>query len=134
MSDEQNVAGGGVERRVHPRVPVETRVRVEYGSLRGFVEEVCRNVSIGGMFIECLEPPDLGTQLRFVLQLPAPVSRQVQGAGDVVWRRAPADSDGPRPGFGVRFTELPATDQRLIFRIVDHYVQRGGDPFDIAAD
>ncbi|MFN7940748.1 MAG: TIGR02266 family protein [Thermoanaerobaculia bacterium] len=131
MADVTTPMEAGAERRLHVRIPLETQVRIEYPDFRGFVEEICKNVSIGGMFVECLQPPEPGTRVRFALRLPDPASRIVEGAGEIAWRRHPADSEGPRPGFGVQFTDLAATDQELIFRIVDRYVQRGGTPFDL---
>ena len=130
MSDEQNVAGGGVERRVHPRVPVETRVRVEYGSLRGFVEEVCRNVSIGGMFVQTPTPPPVGSVLRFELDLPDRAG-VVHGSGEVAWVRSQDDPPANPAGFGLKFLDVPPTQRDLIFQVVDRFIQRGGAPFDL---
>lgn len=124
----------GAERRRDVRVPIETVVRIEYGDLRGFVRECCRNVSVGGMFVECPNPPEVGRPIRFELVLPEPGDRRrIAGRGEVAWRRPPADSPQPPAGFGMRFTEIDLAARQMIFHIVDRFVQLGGTPFDPGA-
>ena len=124
----------GPERRQDPRAPIETVVRIEYGDFRGFVREFCRDVSVGGMFVECPNPPEPGRAVRFELELPAPVPQRIVGRGEVAWRRLPSEEARLRPGFGLRFTEIDPGARRLIFRIIDRWVQRGGNPFDIGPE
>ena len=131
MSEELPPDQGGRDRRKDPRAPLETEVRIEYGDFRGFVREFCRDVSVGGMFVECPNPPEPGRLVRFELELPPPVPQRISGRGEVAWRRLPGEEARPRAGFGLRFTEIDPSARRLIFRIIDRYVQRGGNPFDV---
>lgn len=131
MSDETPELPSGADLRRDPRVTLETEVRIEYGDVTGFVREFCRDVSVGGMFVECPNPPEPGRVVRFELDLPRPVPQKISGRGEVAWRRLPGGEPNLRGGFGLRFTEIAAADRRLIFRIIDRYIQGGGNPFDL---
>lgn len=126
MNDESR--RGGAERRVDPRVPLRTEVRISYPDPERLVAEFCANVSIGGMFVEMPAPPPVGTTVTFVLDFPAQKGL-IQGTGEVVWRR---EGDGAgSAGFGVRFVELDPLHRQLIYRVVDRHIQNGGQPFDL---
>ena len=122
-------ATGGAERRRDPRAPISTEVRIRYPSLGQLAREICRDVSVGGMFVQSPVPPEIGTPVEFELELPAKRPLVVRGAGRVVWRRT-ADGSAPS-GFGVEFQELDPRFRELVFRVVDRFIQRGGNPFDL---
>lgn len=129
MTDERSVHGG-VEQRQHARAPIEAEVRISYPDRERLVAELCRNVSVGGMFVASDAAPAVGTVVRFELDL-AVLKGLLRGTGEVAWVRSePAGKDAPA-GFGVRFVDLDAHQRQLIFRIVDRYIQRGGEPFDL---
>jgi len=131
MSESRESEPQGAERRRDPRVDVEIGLRIQFGDFRGFVDECCRNLSIGGMFVESAAPPKVGASVRFELSLPEPSTTLVAGKGEVVWVRREAAPPHARSGFGVRFTEIDPISRELIFRTVDRYIQRGGEPFDL---
>lgn len=122
------------DRRTAPRVPLETEIRIFYPDLRRLADEICRDVSVGGMFIESAAPLAVGTRLRFELSLPARRPRVVHGEGEVVWRRPPGGDPARLPGYGVRFVDLDPRFRELIFRTVDRFIQGGGEPFDLDAE
>jgi uncharacterized protein (TIGR02266 family) len=106
-------------------------IRIGYPTLAGLEREICRDMSVGGMFIESPTPPNVGSVVDFELTLPTPDPWRVHGSGRVVWQRPPGDST-PRPaGFGLQFVDLDRRFRELIFRVVDRYIQKGGTPFDL---
>jgi uncharacterized protein (TIGR02266 family) len=124
----------GIERRAAPRIPVRTEVRIHYPHLRHLVAEICRDISVSGMFIESAAPPGVGTAIRFDLHIPTRRPQTVHGEAIVAWSDPNGDPPGRPSGFGVRFTQMDPRFQQLIFRVVDRYIQQGGDPFDLEAE
>lgn len=120
---------GGVEQRANPRVELRTEVRVAYPDRQSLVASLCRNISVGGMFVETELPPALGTAVRFELLLQH-FAEVVRGVGEVVWVK-PSRGESDRAGFGMRFLDIEPRQRQLIFRIVDRYIQGGGQPFDL---
>jgi uncharacterized protein (TIGR02266 family) len=121
---------GGAERRVDPRAPLRTEVRISYPDPERLVAKICANVSIGGMYVEMPAPPEVGTVVRFELDLAA-LRGFIRGVGEVIWRAPESGARGELPGFGMRFVELDAIYRQLIFRVVDRFIQNGGQPFDL---
>ena len=121
----------GIERRAAPRAVVQTEIRIFYPDLRRLADAICRDISVGGMFVESRAPLAVGTEIRFDLHFPTRKPQVVRGEGVVAWSR-PNDDEQNRPGgFGVKFVRLDPRFRGLIFRVVDRFIQSGGDPFDI---
>jgi uncharacterized protein (TIGR02266 family) len=128
---EEKDSKSGAERRTAPRATVQTQVKIFYPDLKRLTDEICKDISVGGMFIESAAPPAVGTQVRFDLHVPTKKPRVVQGEGVVVWSHPGGAGDLRPVGFGVRFSQLDPRFRTLIFRIVDRHIQLGGDPFDL---
>ena len=98
-SPEDRDSGGEERRRLGIRHAV--RMRIDYRmdeSDRDYVFEYSRNISDGGIFLECQSPPAVGT----VLDLRFPSSEEQEGLecqGEVVWVSL-SESDS---GMGIRF-------------------------------
>jgi uncharacterized protein (TIGR02266 family) len=127
--NESNEAAG-IERRADPRATVRTELKIFYPDLRHLANAICRDISVGGMFVESPSPLPVGTEIRFDLHFPTRTPQTVSGEGFVAWSRAVAENGRPA-GFGVRFVRLDSRFRNLIFRVVDRYIQGGGDPFDL---
>lgn len=126
--------GSVSERRAAPRATVRTEIRIFYPDLRRLADAICRDISVGGMFVESRSPLAVGTEIRFDLHFPTRKPQVVRGEGVVAWSR-PNDEAQQRPGgFGVRFVRLDPRFRGLIFRVVDRFIQGGGDPFDIEVE
>jgi uncharacterized protein (TIGR02266 family) len=101
-----------------PRVTMVAAVRIlrEGGEVWG----TARNLSRGGMFVECdlRLPEDHELDLEF--HLPG-ADRPIRQTAQVVWSRP---ANGERPGFGVRFLSLDA----LAARSLDEYVHEWAHP------
>ena len=119
------------EKRRDPRVEIATAVRIRYPSLERLAHEMCRDMSVGGMFVESMAPPPVGTRLEFEIGIPLRQPKTVTGEGIVAWRRRAGDADGRPPGFGVQFVALDPRFRELIYRVVDRFIQKGGMPFDL---
>ena len=112
------------------RVPLERKVSLKFKEFRGFITEVSHNVSLGGMFIGTTSPKPPGTIFDFELSLTDDF-KLVQGIGEVVWIREGDGGPGRPPGMGVRFLDLSPESRRLVQRIVEEHVGRGGVPFEL---
>jgi uncharacterized protein (TIGR02266 family) len=128
MEDDSRTRGA--ERRVHPRVPLHSEIKITYPDRERLFSEICANASVGGMFIESPTPVEVGTIIRFELDLAA-LNVSVRGVGEVVWRRQGTATTGGGSGFGIRFVEMDPRDRQMIYRIVDRFIQGGGQPFDL---
>ena len=93
------------------RVP--THLKVRFGEGTGEL----RNVSEGGLFIECERPLPDGTPLRLELE-PGGDQAPIQLSATVVWSRDLASREGPA-GFGVRFEDLEADEYELLMLLIE---------------
>ncbi len=128
MSQQGSV--GRSDKRVYPRVPLDAKVRINYPDRERLVTELCRDVSVGGMFVATATPPAVGSIVGFELDLEI-LQGRISGTGEVVWTQEGAVPSARGSGFGMRFVEIDPRHRQLIFRIVDRFVQRGGQPFDL---
>lgn len=97
----------GVDKRDHPRIPIE--LRVEYPKLNAFFADYTRNISKGGTFIRTAKPLPVGTSFVFRLLVPNRDEPFVLD-GVVAWVR----DQGEDAGMGIRFVYGDdATRQRL---------------------
>jgi uncharacterized protein (TIGR02266 family) len=111
MSEKLNVprpdATTAEERRKHPRLQISVDVRIESGHY--FYGGRTRDLSEGGLFIECDVKLPPGTELTVDLRIPgmhAPLP------AEVMWMLV--GEDGAAHGFGVRFTSMSHSQQRLL--------------------
>ena len=100
---------GGDDRSL--RVP--THLKVRYGDGMGEL----RNLSEGGLFIECERPLAHGTPIQLELE-PSDGGKPISLSGTVVWSRELATLDGPT-GFGVRFEDLEADEYELLMLLIE---------------
>ncbi|MBU0551270.1 TIGR02266 family protein [Myxococcota bacterium] len=98
------------------RVKMNAKVGVEHGNQ--FFTGFTKNISVGGLFIETYDTPELGEKIDLYFELPDGYTVQV--IGEVRWVRAYRDEeDAPPPGIGIRFIDLSSQDRLAI----DHYVE-----------
>lgn len=114
----------------HPRIPLNTEVRLDFPDLKEFVRAFSSNISLGGMFLQTYTPQPVGTVFEFSCRL-ADDYPVVEGRARVVWVRE-EDAGPQRPaGMGCEFEALHGDSRQLIFHVVDRHIQRGGEPFDL---
>jgi len=107
----------GVDRRAHPRIPIE--LRVDYPKLNAFFADYTRNISKGGTFVKTGQPLPVGTRFVFRLSVPT-LSEPIVLTGEVAWVR----EEGDEPGMGIRFV-YPSEEARLsIERLVEDLMAR----------
>ena len=107
------------------RVPFERTIILKFEQFSGFIKEYSANISMGGMFVRTTQLREPGSVFEFAFKLSDDYNL-IQGVGEVVWVR-----EEPEPGMGIRFLELDWESRKLIFRLVDQYIQDGGVPFDV---
>jgi uncharacterized protein (TIGR02266 family) len=88
------------ERRQHPRLSIS--VEVDFGSENNFYSARTRDISVGGLFIECDVALPIGTRLRVDLRF---LQKRVNADAEVTWILLGEGSQSV--GMGVRFLELP---------------------------
>ncbi len=93
------------------RIPTHLKVRFGEGSGE------LRNLSEGGLFIECERPLAHGTPIELELE-PGGGQAPIQLSATVVWSRELPTADGPA-GFGVRFEDLEADEYELLMLVIE---------------
>jgi uncharacterized protein (TIGR02266 family) len=112
--------GTGVERPL--RVP--THLKVRYG--QSGEEGVLNNLSEGGVFIRCDQPPAVGTPLRLQID-PRDSEACVELDAVVVWTRDLPSMDGPT-GFGVAFQNVGAAESVAIWQRIERALREVAGP------
>jgi Tfp pilus assembly protein PilZ len=102
------------------RAPVEKPIKLQFDDSMEVVEGLCRNVSIGGMFIQVAETRPQGSLVRFELALGDDAA--IRGLGEVVWMRA-RDAGDRQAGIGIKFRFLEQRDRQLIFKLVSQHIK-----------
>lgn len=121
------------DKRTKPRVPIATKVHLEFEKFSGFITEYSSNISEGGIFIKMNDPKPPGSIVSFEFKL-SDNFKLIQGIGEVVWSRERTDSDDRPAGMGIRFQDLDSQSRELIRTMISNYVKRGGEPFNLEED
>ncbi len=109
---------GGIEKRRHPRAPLQLLVQYRFQSVGEFLAEYSSNISLGGMYIVTDQPRDEGEMiyLQFTLR---DGSHLIEGLGRVVRTNRPGNlPPGVEPGMGVEFVNFDEESMGLIEQIV----------------
>jgi uncharacterized protein (TIGR02266 family) len=103
---------------------VAIRLQLPYTGRDAFVREYAINMSAAGMFIAALQPPSVGSVVRFEVVL-ADHKPILRGEGQVVFTTSPSSpappgeqSAGELSGFGLRFTRLSAESQGVLAQVL----------------
>jgi len=110
--------------RRHKRYPVSWKVEITASSWDDALQLTTDNVSRGGLFIACDDPPEVGSELEIELELPDDSFLRMTGVIVHSINAARAAEQGLAPGFGVRFNEKHAIDLNLLEGIAS--VNAGG--------
>ena len=106
----------GVEKGRYPRVLAVWSAVVQ--TLQGPLEAKTRDISVGGVFIECPEKIDLGEN--FQIMLKPPQNRSITVAGRKAWSgNINFNGSSTYSGMGVQFTELSPEDRDYISALVE---------------
>lgn len=96
------------DKRVHPRVVVNTTVTCELRDAAGFVG-LAKDISIGGMFVESTEVLPFGTEISIVGRFPG-AKAALRLSGIVRWAKP--------DGFGIQFGSLGARETHAISELL----------------
>jgi uncharacterized protein (TIGR02266 family) len=100
----------GEDQRVHQRHAVITEVRYAADGVSHWGR--LSDLSLGGVFIDTINPLEMGVSLTFEFVLPGDSSgKPISGEGVVAWHQ-------PMMGMGIRFTRLTPEDQERIRRCI----------------
>ena len=96
------------DKRVHPRVNLETEVSCERRDAAPFTG-MAKDISIGGMFIDSTELLPFGTEVTIALHVPG-TKAELRLPGIVRWAKP--------TGFGVQFGSLGARETHAISQLL----------------
>ena len=106
----------GVEKRRYPRVLAVWSAVVQ--TLQGPLEAKTRDISVGGVFIECPEKIDLGEN--FQIMLKPPQDRSITVTGRKAWSgNINFNGRSTYSGMGLQFTALSPEDRNYISTLAE---------------
>ena len=101
----------GIEKRLHPRIPVSWPVLMV--TVNGSIEGEVRNISLGGAFIQLSKEGDFSGDLQIHLQ--PSEQRSISVTGKKAWAgNFNIDGKSVFSSVGVRFTEISFEDREFI--------------------
>jgi len=92
------------DKRVHPRVSLDSPVSCEVGSAKAFTG-MAKDISMGGVFIESSEVLPFGAEVTIALLFPG-AKAEVRLPGIVRWTKP--------SGFGIQFGSLGARETHAL--------------------
>ena len=101
------------EHRKETRVPV--RLEVEWGTLPTKYPDVTSDVSLGGCYVESLNPVKVGEVLNLRLCLPS--NKTLRFRGEVRYHQ-------PTIGFGLKFLQLSPFEQATLEALIRYWAKR----------
>jgi hypothetical protein len=114
---------GSNKSRKDTRAVVSLVARYRSPSTFEYVEEACTDVSLGGMFIQSLDPAPAGTLLKLECETDSS-GEQIRGVARVVWLRRDPNEYGSA-GMGVKFVKLEPGSKETITRVVQELAAAG---------
>lgn len=116
---------GTIDRRVHPRVPVD--IEVDYKSADTFLFAYITDISAMGIFIRTNIPEPPGTRLN--LRFATTDGKQLNLEGRVMWTNPyrPGSFDNINPGMGVQFVNLTPEQREQIVNLVRTFAYLSDD-------
>lgn len=120
---------------VPPRLPVRNYSRSPLAALLCYRTPDCKDfqgvtceIGGGGIFIQTIAPPQIGTVLTLELTLPDDPARRIIAQGQVAWIRTEEEHHGFSPGIGVRFIEISEDSRARIVNMVKTLDRSRGSP------
>jgi type IV pilus assembly protein PilZ len=105
-----------IENRMFPRVNVEWFVVAR--TAQSAIEGVTLNVSPGGVFVRCKNPPRVNEVFNISLSIPE-AERSLTAKAEVVWSNIYGLDDEITPrGMGVRFLNISVESRAFIAKVV----------------
>lgn len=110
----------GIERRRHRRIRVNWPVVVQ--TPQSFIEGEARDISVGGVFIEYSEQPELGENFQVVIKLSP--ERSISVTGKKAWcGNINIDGKSTYSGMGVQFIEISPEDRQFISALTERRLE-----------
>lgn len=102
-----------LEHRKDMRVPI--RLEVEWAGWSSRCPDVTSDVSLGGCYVESLNPVKVGQILNLSLSLPS--NKTLQFRGEVRYHQ-------PTIGFGLKFLHLSESEQATLEALISYWTNR----------
>jgi len=105
--------------RAHPRVSANIKVRVRTAHGHELQTGQIRNISLGGVFVETIDPQPFGSDLDLEFSLPGAERRTIHCKGFVVWSTKSSPEKCPEmQGMGVRLTDIGVQEMRALAEFI----------------
>lgn len=98
------------EQRTSVRTAADVPVTVQISGRE--VQARTANISEGGAFVACQDPPPVGTMVKLVLDFG---DESVQAFSEVVWIRVRAAGSEQPAGMGLQFRHFPEEGRRALY-------------------
>jgi hypothetical protein len=107
------------------RVALDGSVRV--APRNGAQPEVLKyaDLSMGGLFVKSMFPPEVGTILDIELRL---MGLPFKASACVAWARQRDEGPDKPTGMGIRFQELSTVQKKALYSVVAQAIEQGGAP------
>jgi type IV pilus assembly protein PilZ len=105
------------ENRVDHRVPVQ--LLVDYHSNGNYLFDFCRDLGVGGVFIQTTTPLAKGSNVDLTFTIPDS-KETLRARGEVIWVQG-ASVSGSSPGMGVQFREFNTAQRETLQGFVERY-------------
>lgn len=96
------------EKRKHPRSPISPAVAFQSAAGER-IEATCRDISLGGAFIETASPAPFGSTVTIYMRLPG-IDQEVAVKSTVRWTKT--------DGMGVQFGVMGARETHALMRLL----------------
>ena len=112
----------GAESREHHRVPVQ--LLVDYRSDGNYLFDFCRDLGVGGVFIQTKEPLPMGSEVALTFTLPDS-KETLDAKGKVIWVQGQVEGRSEQsPGMGVQFDQFAPEQRELLEEFIARYGNR----------
>ncbi len=124
VRDEKSA--GSIDNRVHHRIPVQ--LLVDYRSDGHYLFDFCKDLGVGGVFIQTSEPLPMGSEISLTFTLPDS-KETLDAKGTVIWAQSVvAGRSELTPGMGVQFHSFAPEQRRLLEEFVSRYNKQHREP------
>ncbi|MEO7163406.1 MAG: PilZ domain-containing protein [Bdellovibrionia bacterium] len=96
------------ELRVLPRIPIKIVVEINDGKIKTMT--FCDNLGTGGIFLESVNPPSMGSKLELTFTLPNN-KKKLKLKGVVTWIQRESKAGSPA-GYGIKFQDATESDAK----------------------
>jgi hypothetical protein len=117
---ETEAVGPETDTRRHPRISYSEPIRIQFEGDCALVAGCLVNLSVGGAFVRCITPVEVGREFKCAFFLPIQGKKKlVCCRGEVTWIAPPEIRRTIGPGFGLCFTQSQPESAAMLRAFID---------------